>query len=178
MMTIFEKFKQANAHWAWLPNSLTALRILGALLLIFLPPIGTAFYAIYILCGLTDILDGFLARKLHTASSFGAKLDSVADLTFYAVMLLKLLPYLRKRLPGWIWYLVGLALAIRAICYLVAAIRLRRFASLHNIANKITGAGVFGVGIAMHFSWLTPYALLVVALALFSSTWELFHHLV
>ncbi len=177
MKNAFVQFRQANANLGWIPNLLTTLRIVGALVLIFLPTMETAFYVIYVLCGLTDVLDGTLARRLHTASAFGAKLDSAADLSFYAVMLLKLLPNLRKRLPGWIWYFIGLVLVIRLASYLTSAIRFRRFASLHNIANKATGAGVFGIGIAMHTSWLTPYAILVAALALFSSTWELIYHL-
>ncbi len=177
MKNISDQFRQANANLGWIPNLLTALRIVGALVLIFLPTMGIAFYVLYVLCGLTDTLDGALARKLNTASSFGAKLDSAADLSFYAVMLLKLLPKLRERLPDWIWYLVALALVIRIASYLVSAIRFKKFASLHNIANKMTGAGVFGVGIAMYTNWLTPYATLVTALALFSSTWELIYHL-
>lgn len=177
MKNLSEKFRQVNANLGWIPNLLTTLRIVGALVLIFLPTMGTAFYVIYVLCGLTDALDGALARKLNTASVFGAKLDSAADLSFYAVMLLKLLPNLRKRLPGWIWYFVALVLLIRLASYLASAIRFKKFASLHNIANKATGAGVFGIGIAMRTSYLTPYAVLVTTLALFSSTWELIYHL-
>lgn len=38
------------------------------------------FLVVFVLAGITDFLDGFLARKYHQASSFGAKLDSAADL--------------------------------------------------------------------------------------------------
>ena len=49
--------------------------------------------------GLTDALDGWLARKLRCESAFGAKLDSVADLLFYAVMIFRILPILVSIFP-------------------------------------------------------------------------------
>ena len=172
------QLKQAYANRAWIPNSLTLLRLLGGIALIFLPLPSKSFYIVYLICGLTDLLDGLLARKLGTASSFGAKLDSVADLTFYSVSLIRMMPWLRKRLPGWIWYLVALVLAVRIASYLVAAFRLHRFAAVHTLANKATGAMVFGVGpVLLVPALLTPYCLALAAVAAFSSAEELIMHL-
>ena len=42
------KLKQACENRAWIPNSLTALRLLGGIALIFLPLPGTAFYIVYV----------------------------------------------------------------------------------------------------------------------------------
>ena len=67
---------------------------------------STGFYVVYTFGGLTDAVDGTVARKLKLESEFGAKLDSVADLLFYAVMLLKLLPHLIRLLPAWLWWSV------------------------------------------------------------------------
>lgn len=39
------------------------------------------FLVVFVLAGITDLLDGFFARKFKQESSFGAKLDSTADLT-------------------------------------------------------------------------------------------------
>ena len=131
-----------------------------------------------LICDLGDLLDGFLARRLGTASAFGAKLDSVSDLTFYCVSLIRMMPWLRKRLPGWIWYLVALVLAVRIASYLVAAFRLHRFAAVHTLANKATGAMVFGVGpVLLVPALLTPYCLALAAVAAFSSAEELIMHL-
>ncbi len=172
------QLKQACSNRAWIPNALTALRLVGGIALIFLPLPSTAFYIVYCICGLTDLLDGFLARRLGTASAFGAKLDSVSDLTFYCVSLIRMMPWLRKRLPGWIWYLVALVLAVRIASYLVAAFRLHRFAAVHTLANKATGAMVFGVGpVLLVPALLTPYCLALAAVAAFSSAEELIMHL-
>ena len=75
-------------------NKITALRILGTIVLVFLKVPSAVFYLIYTLTGITDVLDGYFARKTGTASEFGARLDSVSDIIFYTVMLLKLLPSL------------------------------------------------------------------------------------
>lgn len=169
--------RQAWMYPAWIPNCITSLRILGAITLIFLSPLGTAFYVIYAVCGLSDVLDGFLARKLGTASAFGAKLDSAADLSFYAVMLLKLLPRLRKRLPGWIWYWVGLVFCIRMASYLVAAFKHKEFSSRHSYLNKASGVLVFGIGLVLMQEWLTPYCAVVCAVTMLASGEELAGHL-
>lgn len=85
----------------YLANTVTGIRILGSILLAFVPAFSASFYALYLLCGLSDILDGAIARKTGGTSSFGARLDTVADLLFAAVSLAKLLPHLP--VPGWLW---------------------------------------------------------------------------
>ena len=59
-------------------NAITLLRISGTAVLLFLRPFSPAFFVVYTLTGVTDVLDGFVARKTGTASDFGAKLDSAA----------------------------------------------------------------------------------------------------
>ena len=68
----------------YIPNILTALRMLGAVLLLLTEPLTLPFYLLHGICGLTDALDGAFARALHASSRFGAQLDSIADLMFRA----------------------------------------------------------------------------------------------
>lgn len=49
---------------------------------------STPFYILYMICGLSDVLDGIIARKTNTASSFGARLDTIADFIFVTVLLM------------------------------------------------------------------------------------------
>ena len=85
---------------------LTSLRILGAVILLFIQPLSAAFFVIYTLSGVSDAVDGTVARATHTSGEFGARLDSIADLLFYAVMLIKVFPVLWVKLPKSIWYFV------------------------------------------------------------------------
>ena len=128
-----------------LPNFFTSLRILGTACMMFTEPLSTLFYVLYTFSGFTDIIDGFLARTFHLTSELGAKLDSIADLLFYAVMLFKILPRLWIILPRGIWVAVGAIIVMRIVSYSVAAVRFHRFASMHTYLNKLTGLGLFCV---------------------------------
>ena len=64
-----------------LPNLLTAARLLAAPYILYLLWTGAYRNAIvwFSIASLTDVLDGFLARRLGVVSKIGALLDPVAD---------------------------------------------------------------------------------------------------
>ncbi len=144
-----------------LPNTITGMRMLGTVALLFTEPLTTWFYIIYAITGITDVLDGFVARKFNITSEFGAKLDSAADLLFYAVMFIMVMPYLWKILPTAIWYFVVFVLVLRILAYTTAAIKFRRFAASHSIINKITGALVFSIPFILLLPFAVPVCWLI-----------------
>ena len=73
-------------------NIVTCCRILFSVLILFSPVFSAWFYSLYLLCGITDMVDGTIARKTNTANEFGARLDSAADFVFVVAALIKLLP--------------------------------------------------------------------------------------
>lgn len=159
------------------PNLITALRIVGTICLIFAVPFSVMFYVIYTFCGITDVLDGWIARVTKSASEFGAKLDSVADLLFYTVMLLKIFPFLLSVLPLWIWIAVGIILLIRLISYAVVFKKYHRFAAVHTYANKLTGAGVFSVPYLGKWLDTTIVCAVICVIAILASVEELIIHI-
>ncbi|MGM9615133.1 MAG: CDP-alcohol phosphatidyltransferase family protein [Oscillospiraceae bacterium] len=156
---------------------LTAVRMAGSLALLFLRPLSAAFFCVYTLAGLTDVLDGWIARKTHTASDFGAMLDSMADLLFYTVMMLRIFPALWSALPKGIWYAVAMILIVRLSVYLIAAVKYRRFASLHTYLNKLTGTAVFMIPFLLVTPCAAGYCWAVCAVAALSAWEELAIHL-
>lgn len=134
-----------------IPNVITMVRVILAPLLILVPVLSLPFFIIYSVCGLSDALDGFSARALRCTSERGALLDSIADLTFYSILAIRLIPYLYSRVISLVWYLFASVVFIRLCAYLTAFVKYKRFASLHTYGNKATGAAVFSM----------PYALLV-----------------
>ena len=94
------------------PNICTMLRIVGTVGLLLIRPLTLPFYLLYTFCGITDVLDGTIARATNSTSEFGARLDSISDLIFYAVMIVKFFPILLEVLPVWMWYCIGAVLAV------------------------------------------------------------------
>ena len=160
-----------------IPNLLTVFRMLGTLALAFLPPLTVPFFALYLICSATDIADGVIARKTGAVSDFGARLDSVADILFYAVILLRLFPTLRGTLPVQVWWLAGAALAFRLCAYLAAACRYRRFAALHTYLNKCTGALLFALPLLLLTPAAVPISFAVCTMGVLASAEELCLHL-
>lgn len=159
------------------PNLLTVFRMLGTLALAFLPPLSAPFFVLYLICSFTDIADGMIARKTGTVSEFGARLDSGADILFYAVMLARLFPTLWVTLPVQVWLLVGAALLLRLCAYLAAACRYHCFAALHTYLNKCTGALLFVLPFLLLTPAVVPYSFAVCAMGVLASAEELCLHL-
>lgn len=70
----------------------TGARFLCSIALLFCPALSPSFFVLYLAAGLTDIIDGAVARSTNTVSAFGARLDSLADIMFVSVCIWKLLP--------------------------------------------------------------------------------------
>lgn len=120
---------------------ITLSRIAVSLPLLLLPMSRGFFTALYIFCGITDMLDGSVARKLHTESKRGAVLDSAADLCFAAVCAVRVLPSLH--LPRWVWIWVAVIAAAKVAGIVISSVKACGFMIEHSIGNKITGLLVF-----------------------------------
>jgi len=151
-----------------IPNVLSALRILGALCLLLCEPAGTGFWVIYGLCGVSDMADGYLARRLHAESKTGAMLDSVADLCFVACCAIRLLPVLQ--IPTWLWIWAGLIVLIKIINQISAWVVHKRPCFLHTMANKLTGLLLF-MAVPTVFWSIVPIAI-VAGVATFAAIQE------
>ena len=162
---------------SFLPNIITLFRILGTILLIFSPPLSVMFYIVYTFCGVTDILDGLIARLTHSTSELGAKLDSIADLMFYAIMLIKVLHILIEKLPTAIWFVVALIIVLRLSSYIIAAIKYHRFAAYHTYLNKVTGAILFTVPYFIELPFFTAICKFICLLSGVSTLEELIMHI-
>jgi len=160
-----------------LPCMITSLRILATLIMLFLTPFSTGFYITYTISGITDVADGYVARKTNQVSEFGAKLDSVADIVFYSVMIFKLFPVLWEKIPGTIWAIAFTVLAIRLISYIVAAIKYKRFASLHTYMNKITGFLFFLIPYTVNAAVFVVFYVLLCVVATLGTLEELVIHI-
>ena len=151
-------------------NLITSCRILLSLLLLFFPALSPGFYGLYLAAGLSDMLDGYVARRTNSASPLGAKLDSMADIVFLAVCLIKLLPVLA--LPVWLWVWVGLIALLRLVNVVSGFVRRKKLVLLHTRANKLTGALLFLLPLSLGFLDISCTAVPLCALASFAAIQE------
>lgn len=158
-----------------LANIITLTRLIGTIALFFTETMSVEFFVIYIWCGISDILDGFVARKTNTISKLGSKLDSVSDISFYTMMMYKILPYLRRRFPKYVWILIYLAVGIRALCYIAVAMTKGYFESRHTILNKFNSGMMFFQPFLVEHPLLIPFSLVILAGAFISNLEEIVH---
>jgi len=156
--------------WKQIPNCVTILRMVSCVALLFLPPMGRCFVALYLFAGFTDMLDGWLARKLNASTDFGSKLDSVADLLFVVCCAVKLWPLLH--LPMALWMLLGVIVMARLTNLMISIKRFHKPVFLHTIANKLTGLLLFVAVLFIQQTFFVWIALALSILALFASVQE------
>ena len=134
----------------YIANIITASRIAFSLTLLFIPLSSVWFYILYLFCGLSDMLDGTIARKMNTVSSFGSKLDTIADFVFIAVCAVKLLPVI-KNIPVWLWIWIAVIAIIKVTNIVLSFIYRKKLIDYHTILNKITGFLLFILPLTLQF---------------------------
>ena len=153
-----------------LANSITVFRILCSIALLFFPAFSTAFYALYITAGVSDMMDGRVARQTHTASELGAKLDTIADVVFVIACLVKLLPVLD--IPVWLYVWIVIIALIKTINIISGVIVQKRFVSVHSPMNKVTGLLLLVLPLTITFLDLKYSAAVVCIFATFAAIQE------
>lgn len=151
-------------------NIITGSRIVFSLSILFTPPLSPFFYVLYGAAGLSDMIDGTVARKTNTVSSFGAKLDTIADFIFAVVCLIKLMPVLD--IPAWLWIWIAIIALIKIINILFGIVTRKKLTSVHSVMNKITGALCFLFPFTLSFVELKYGAIFVCAVATFAAIQE------
>ena len=151
-------------------NAVTFFRMAAGIVLLFCPVFSPAFYVFYIAAGLSDMLDGFAARRTNTVSRLGARLDTMADFVFVVVCLFKLLPILS--IPAWLYGWIGLIALIKAVNIISGFSVQKRFPAVHSVMNKVTGALLFLLPLTIRAVPLKYSAVVVCAAATLAAIQE------
>jgi len=158
-----------------LPNRLSVIRILFIPLIIIFIEKGFFFTAslLFIIAGITDGLDGFMARRLSLGSKFGVHLDSIADKLLVSSVLIALTYY--RLVPLWVTIiLVGREFIISG---------LRSFYAMEGIAiypsfpGKLkTTLQIVGISCVLFHPRLQEAGLYIIYAALFFSIFSAGHY--
>ena len=154
-------------------NIITGSRIVFSLPLLFLPLSSTWFYVFYLLCGLSDMVDGTVARRMGSASEFGAKLDTVSDFVFMTVALIKLVPYLH--IPVWLWIWIGVIAMMKLGNAALGFVRTGKITFPHTVLNKVTGLLLFLLPMTIIFVDITYTLPIVCIVATIAAIHEVYY---
>ncbi|MCG8485314.1 MAG: CDP-alcohol phosphatidyltransferase family protein, partial [Clostridia bacterium] len=131
-------------------NYISISRIFLALTLVIVKPLSLAFFIIYLVCGVSDIFDGYIARKTDTVSKLGKKLDSIADLIMVLVLAIVLYPTINPTVQVILWIVI--IIVIRIVSMIIVYIKYKTFEILHTYGNKITGLMLFAFPLSLTFT--------------------------
>lgn len=119
-----------------LANYISISRILLSLFLLFTSPLSLEFCIIYVICAVSDIVDGFLAKK-YGSTNFGSKLDSIADIIFFLSMLIVLYPILN--IGYFVLISILVIILIKIVSIIIGFIKFKQFTLIHTYLNKSIG---------------------------------------
>ena len=151
-------------------NAITIFRIAASIVLLFCPAFSPAFYVFYIAAGVSDMLDGYVARKTNTDSRFGAKLDTIADYVFVIVCLIKLLPVIRIQI--WLYVWIGIIAVIKVVNIISGFALQKTLMAVHSAMNKTTGVLLFLLPLTVPVLLMKYFAIFVCAAATFAAIQE------
>ena len=154
-----------------IPNIITLDRIPMAVALPFVQSSPAIFWTLYLLCGLSDVLDGALARSTGTVSRLGERLDTLADIIFVAVWMVLFIPAID--VGRWLWIWTGVIALIKVVNVISGFAMKKGFVAKHTLANKATGILLFLLPMIIHWESIKiPSIVLICLLATFAAVQE------
>jgi cardiolipin synthase (CMP-forming) len=164
-----------NAALRHLPNALSLGRLFAGPVLVALAAFQQerAFAILLVAALITDILDGWLARRLRLQSQFGAMLDSAGDVTTLVAAATGIAVF---HADVWHQHFVAICLVLGGwfVVLAVALIRYRRLSSFHTYASKVAGYALgFFIAALFAFGFIPWLFYMAAVLSLISTTEEL-----
>ena len=141
-------------------NAITIFRMAASIVLLFCPAFSPAFYVFYMMAGVSNMLDGFVARKTNTISRSGARLDALADYVFVIVCLFRL----------YVW--IGIIALIKVVNIISGFALQKMFMAVHSAMNKATGVLLFLLPLTIPILLLKYFAIVVCTAATFAAIQE------
>lgn len=136
------------------PDMLSFSRMGLALVLLLTEPLSVPFLAIFAVCGFTDILDGYIARRTGSCTEHGQVLDSISDAVLAVILLYCIIPAVEWE--AWMIIWIAAIAAIRLVALGIGSGKYGKPAFVHTYLNKAAGALLF----------VTPFLLVLIGVPL------------
>ena len=140
--------------------------------MLLFPVFSPGFWALYCWGGISDMIDGILARKMNANTELGSRIDSVADLILAICSAIIILPSVD--LPLWVWLWVAAIGLVKTVGIIIGSCRQRRLTIPHSKSNRLTGILLFCLPfVIVRFDVLIPAV--IVCISATASLFEDFH---
>ena len=148
----------------YIPNILSLSRIPLSIVLMFLARERGFFLAVYAVVGLTDMLDGRLARRFGWQSELGSKFDGLADAFWIFSMMATVFLVLKIKFALYVYIAFAVILAVRIANLVFTRIKFKQWGALHSTLVRYSGLPLYLI--APYCVWMRkgPSALLMAAL--------------
>ena len=114
--------------------------------------------------------DGIIARKTNSVSEFGSRFDSIADLVFVVICMIKMLPVIDISKGLYVWTAV-IAL-IKIINIISGYVMQKRYVAVHTTMNKVTGILLFIIPLTLTLVPLIYIGIPICSVATFAAVQE------
>ena len=118
----------------YVPNMLSFMRLILIIPLVFLTPFEVPFMIIYVVAGVTDMIDGPIARRFNVTSQFGAALDGGADFLMILVVVFRILPLIE--LPIWVIIWIFIVIGMKVMGVVIGYFRHKQLIFMHTYIGK------------------------------------------
>lgn len=126
-----------------IPNIISIFRLVFSCILFSVVDNITLLFTLYILCGISDIADGYIARRMKAETNLGAKLDSIADVTLYAFIVFMLISQTDILNDKVTLYTLALTVIIKSANLFITRLKFKQWNILHTLGNKSIGLIVY-----------------------------------
>ncbi|MCR4563319.1 MAG: CDP-alcohol phosphatidyltransferase family protein [Clostridiales bacterium] len=155
----------------YIPNTVSVLRIIGAVALIAVPIFTRYFFAVYAVCAVFDFVDGFLAKTMNLKTVLGDRLDHIASILFIVVMSLRYFSVMD--VPDWAVYtLMGLAF-IKCASMVFGGVRFKKAPFIGSDWNKAAKVAFYLSPLWYMFAGMTFACVVVIAIMFVACVEEL-----
>ena len=124
-----------------IPNLLSLLRLLLALILFLFEPFTAIFMTLYFVACITDAFDGLLARKLNAQSKLGANLDALADHVLVVSVFANVAPVVGVGMWA-LWLVLGILL-FKVVIVIFTVRKYGKAVMSHSYGHKVGAATCF-----------------------------------
>jgi len=156
--------KKKKSKLRYIPNILSLSRIPLSISCLFLAGYPVTFLGVYAVAGLTDMLDGFLARRFGWQSDLGSKFDGLADATWIFSMMAVVFLVLKIKFALYVYIAFAVILAVRIANLIFTRVKFKQWGAIHSTLVRYSGTPLFLIAPYCVWTRKGPSELLLAAL--------------